>query len=152
MNKVTFVLFLSIFFSVKATAQKTAYTLPEANKILKAIHLYVDVELNDSIKTSTGLTNSHYLLPLINHIDYNIIGKGNIAIIEDVKLREFIIKSANEGKKAAVIEKELITEYIRLEKKAGTSIEKEDVFHVGGYLATEMEYHQEPDGDYITKD
>jgi Putative beta-barrel porin-2, OmpL-like. bbp2 len=25
------------------------------------------------------------------------------------------------------------------------------VFHVGGYVATELEYHQEPDGDFVTK-
>ncbi len=124
--------------------------MPEVNKILKDIHLYIDVEMDDSAKTDAGFINSNYLIPLNNYIDYNIIGKGRIAIIHEVQLREFIINSIHQKKPMAQIGKELITAYNQQLNTVAATSEKEDVFHVGGYFVGEVEYHQEPDGKFAT--
>jgi hypothetical protein len=151
MNKLILLsIFSLIVFCAQIQAQKTAYTMPEVNKILKQMHLYIDVELDDSIKAKPGFANAHYLIPLINYIDYNVIGKGNAAIIADDLLREFIILGGIEGKSFERIGKDLITEYNRLRTAGDYSGQKEDIFHVGGYLVGEVEYHQEPDGKFLT--
>jgi hypothetical protein len=152
MNKITLIsIFLVAAVSFKGAAQKTAYTMPEVNKILKGVHLYVSIELDDSTKTKANLTSSYYLNPLTNYIDYNIIGKGQVAVIDEDKLREFIIKNVDAGKSLNKISKELITEFNRLSQGATTGAEKEDLFNIGGFFSGEMEYHQEPTGKYEFK-
>jgi hypothetical protein len=134
-----------------ANAQKTAYTLPEVNKIFKEIHIYISVELDDSAKTKTGFINSHYFTPLLNYIDYNVIGKGQVAMIHDDELREFILKNIREGKSLDKIGKDLIGEYIRLGNSEDITEEKEDNFHIGGYFSTGVELDQAEDGEYEKK-
>ena len=138
------IILMALCFTAKA--QKTAFTLPEVNKILKEIQLYINVELDDSVKAKAGLSNSHYFNPLINHIDYNVIGKGGVAVIHDDELQEFILKNVREGVPLKKISRELITEYIRLNNTPGSTEEKEDIFHIGGFFTTEVEQHQEDDG------
>jgi hypothetical protein len=152
MNKITLIsIFLVTALTFKGTAQKSAYTMPEVNKILKGIHLYVTIELDDSTKAKANLTSSYYLNPLTNYIDYNIIGKGQVVVIDEDNLREFIIKGVNGGKSLSIISKELITEFNRLSQKATTGAEKEDIFTIGGFFSGEIEYHQEPTGKFKFK-
>jgi Putative beta-barrel porin-2, OmpL-like. bbp2 len=141
---------VAILLGINVNAQKTAYTMPEVNKILKDMHLYISVELEDSIKVKSGLTNSQYLIPLINYIDYNVIGKGRVALIDDDKFREFILNNVEAGKTASQIGKELIVQYNLFKNSPLLAGEKEDAFHVGGFLVGEVEYHQEPDGKFKT--
>lgn len=152
MNKITLIsIFLVAALSFKGTAQKTAYTMPEVNKILKGIHLYVTIELDDSTKANTKLTSAHYLNPLTNYIDYNVIGKGQVAVIDEDKLREFIIKSINGGKTLTQVGKELINEFNRETQEGDALAEKEDLFNIGGFFSGEMEYHEEPNGKFEFK-
>jgi hypothetical protein len=142
---------VAILLAVNVKAQKTAYSMPEVNKILKGIHLYLNIELPDSTKTRIGLTNMRYLNPLTNYIDYNVIGKGRVALIDEDKLREFILSNINEGKSLSQIGKILILEFNRQEADATGVEDKEDLFSVGGFFSGEMEYHEEPDGDFQLK-
>jgi hypothetical protein len=152
MNKIILLAcFLWAGTCLTARAQKTAYTLPEVNKILKKIHLYIDVELDDSTKKKAGLSNSLYLLPLTNYIDYNVIGKGAIAVINEDGLRDYVLKAVREGKTAVKIGKGLINEYNRLRYVSTEQGETEDVFHLGGFFAGEVEQHQEENGEFATK-
>jgi hypothetical protein len=152
MNKIILIsIFLMAALTFKGKAQKTAYTMPEVNKILKGVHLYVNIELDDSTKAKINFNNSHYLNPLTNYIDYNVIGKGQVAVIDEDKLREFIIKGITEGKKLDQIGKALINEFNREAQEGGASAEKEDLFNIGGFFSGEMEYHEEPNGKFEFK-
>jgi hypothetical protein len=147
MNKpilLAFFILLSLSFQTKA--QKTAFTMPEVNKILKGIHLYVAIELDDSTKLRSKFSSVSYLNPLINYIDYNVIGKGLVAVIYEDSLRQYILKNIENGVPLPKIGKALIGEYIREERSVSASVEKEDEFYVGGFFSGEVEYHQEPDG------
>jgi hypothetical protein len=151
MNKKA-LLYFSIFtvLCCQVRAQKTAYTIPEVNKILREMHQYISVELDDSVKLKAGLTDAHYLIPLSNYIDYNVIGKGRVAILNDDELREFIIRSIHAGTPLDKIARQLIVQYNKQKTIFNPGSQKEDAFHIGGFFSGEVEYHQEPDGKFRT--
>ncbi len=142
---------IALLISIQMHAQKSAYSMPEVNKILKGIHLYLSIELSDSTKNSIGLNNMRYLNPLTNYIDYNVIGKGKVATLNEDKIREFIVRNLSEGKELKQIGESLINEYILQETDDASSDGKEDLFNIGGFFSGEMEYHQEPDGKFELK-
>ena len=133
-----------------AVAQKAAYTLPEANQILESIHVYLNVALSDSVKSAAGMRNNSYLLPLVNYLDYNVIGKGKVAILHEEKLRDFISTSLESGMSLKEVSTQLIKKYEELANQGDTDEIRADRFQVGGFLVVETEYHQEPDGSFET--
>jgi hypothetical protein len=145
----TMLFFLCVSFQTKA--QKIAYTLPEVNTLLKGIHQYIDVELTDSTKQRVGFNSSSYLIPLTNYIDYNVIGKGRVAVINEDMLRDFIIKKIQDGVSLKQISQDLIGQYNVQKNIVTTEGEKSDGFHIGGFFSSEVEYHQEEDGKFQTK-
>ncbi len=142
---------LFVCVSVHVKAQKIAYTLPEVNTLLKEIHQYIDIELSDSTKQKIGFTGTTYLIPITNYIDYNIIGKGRVAIINEDQIRDFILQRIQEGTSLESISRALVGFYNKQKNIVSTEGEKSDGFHIGGFFSGEVEYHREEDGIFKTK-
>jgi hypothetical protein len=150
MKKLLLSVLISCLAVASINAQKSAYTLPEANQILEGIHQYLSIALEDSIKARVNFRDNRYLLPLVNYIDYSIIGKGKVAHIYEEGLRTFISSSLESGSSLADVSAGLIKKYEELLLEASEGEAVSDGFSIGGFAALETEYHQELNGEYAT--
>lgn len=108
-------------------------------QMLMSIDLTSDVEIFEK----------KHLFPLINHLDYNVIGAGKSDVISSTKIVDFVVNKIDEGEGLDKISLLVVTEY----EKGGFSISSKeqslskqiiDKISIGGYIVGEFEYHEEP--------
>ncbi|MFQ5628678.1 MAG: hypothetical protein ACE5I1_07955, partial [bacterium] len=146
----------------------SALTMSQVNNILKNVATQVALRVDPELSENFNLFDQTYLVHLTNHLDLNYIGTGRSITLNPEAMIAFTIGKLEEGITLNTIGLELVAEYERTGFRTATSVEatpstdltqpglstgidtKIGKINVGGFLVGEVEYHQEPNGEYIT--
>lgn len=92
-----------------------------------------------------------YLAPLAQYIDFNVIGRGELAEVDTDAVLAYTVERLNEGARLVDISLELVGRFREgaFSDTGGRPSRDRLVAHVGGFLVTEFEFHQEPDGSFV---
>jgi hypothetical protein len=109
--------------------------------------------------------NESYLLPLVNHLDFNVIGLGRFATMFPQRMIDFISSQLQSGLTLSQVGPLLIDEYQRLElvalqeqSRALTDLQsqgetiatrEQPQINIGGFFVSEFERHQELDASWL---
>jgi len=136
---------------------RTASTMSEVNQILQAVDFEVLLRTEAEINKGVGLAEGSYLLPLASYLDLNFIGAGKSVTLDPEAMIDFILGRLAQGESIETIGLGLVAEFKRTgflpkvrEQERPKKIDEAESgrTHIGGFLAGEFEYHQEPDGSY----
>lgn len=135
---------------------RTASTMSEVNQILREVDFEVLLRTEAEISKGIGLAEGSYLLPLANYLDLNFIGAGKSVTLNPEVMINFILERLAQGESIETIGLGLVAEFKQsgfVSKAGGKEQKRMDKAepvrtHVGGFIAGEFEYHQEPDGSY----
>ncbi len=163
--KLIITLFL-IFFSKNVLSQNdhqpssfvNANTMSEVNAILQDVAFEVVLQAEKINLSSSELIKANYLIPLATFIDLNVIGKGKSVVIDKSKMSRFVIKFLEQGKSLQQLSASLVNAFANGEFRPDITPQKSSFSRpnqsqiksrIGAFVATEFEYHQEPDGKYV---
>jgi len=131
--------------------------MSEVNQILQAVDFEVLLRTEAEINKGVGLAEGSYLLPLASYLDLNFIGAGKSVTLDPEAMIDFILGRLAQGESIETIGLGLVAEFKRTgflpkvrEQERPKKIDEAESgrTHIGGFLAGEFEYHQEPDGSY----
>jgi len=143
---------------------RTVSTMTEVLDVVDIITLGVTLQAPVDLKFDRF--DVSYLLPLINHLDFNVIGHGRSATLFPQHMIEYILRQLERNEPLAEIGTSLIDEFRQLEltalqeqnrqleeqrqKQQPKSMMEPLRVNIGGFFVSEIEQHQEPDGAWFT--
>lgn len=150
----------------------TAFTMSQVSEILKNVANQVALRADPDLSEKFNLFDQNYLVNLTNHLDLNYIGVGRPVAMNPEAIIAFVLEKLEQGMSPNTIGLEMVAEFERtgyrtaspVSSSAATSLAESasapdmnigldtqiGKINVGGFIAGEIEYHQEPDGMFHT--
>ncbi|MCX6292223.1 MAG: hypothetical protein NT126_10735 [Bacteroidetes bacterium] len=131
-------------------AQSTISTMSDLNNFFEMVEFNVMLQTDVQKGEALQITSKKFFIPLSNYIDLNVIGKGKSLVLNPDKMSSFIVSQLDSVSTSELLGHKLLDAFIdnKFSEEANKSVPGKDKPKVtlGGYFATEFEYHQEPDG------
>jgi hypothetical protein len=146
-------LFGILLFCTAASGQTSLTTMSQVNNFIDDVVFRSLLEVDINKAEAINLAEKKCFLPMLNYIDYNILGVGHTVALDGNKMVGYIAQQVNAGVTEnefsekllhALVNKEF---YFNADSTSHETSEKTKV-NLGGFFVTEFEYHQEPDGVY----